>query len=205
MFATLLSSRSYEREWFEPDILCDDNFTEETPIPCFLNKEEHIKFIFTEEEIRTFKRNGMMSVIRNTPPSTLGYFRGECLVSTIEMPMRKGELNHMAYAEMTGRSNLRIPETDTYRIPIAVGYILVQEMIQEVEDSGGQLYSDGKARTFRSYIAPTYKCMAMYSPQWNGVPPEGENNDFEKMTDYFEPILTGYHIIHGFGIPVISY
>ena len=125
------SSRSVEKEWFEKDILCDDDFLEETPIPCFLNKEKHINFIFDEEEICTLKRNGMMSTIRNTPPSTLGYFRGECLISTIEISLSRGELDSIAYKEAITTNHIRIKETDMYKIPIAVGYVLIQESLKK--------------------------------------------------------------------------
>ena len=59
------------------------------------DREAHLKHLFTEEELRQFTRDGKIHILRNIPPSTLGYYKGECLVSINEPPMQKVDLEEI--------------------------------------------------------------------------------------------------------------
>ena len=87
--------RSDELRFRSPDIPSYYNFPSEyNPVPPVIlnNREAHLKHLFTSTELMRFQREGKMHILRNIPPSTLGYYKGKCLVSINEPPMTKVEL-----------------------------------------------------------------------------------------------------------------
>ena len=55
----------------------------------FNNREAHLKHLFTATELMRFQREGKMHILCNIPPSTLGYYKGEYLMSINEPPILK--------------------------------------------------------------------------------------------------------------------
>ena len=68
---------------------------EEKQVPPNLiqDREAHLCHHFTEDELRRFTREGKIHILRNIPPSTLGYYKGECLVLINEPPMHKVKID----------------------------------------------------------------------------------------------------------------
>ena len=82
-----------------------------------------------------------MHILRNIPQSTLGYFRGESLISINELEIDRAEMDHIAIQEMYEYEE---NGNDMLTLPIAVGYVLVKE--NKLEE---------KKRPFSTYIMPT--------------------------------------------------
>ena len=146
--------RSDEMRFRSPDIPSSYTITSEpSPVPPKIlnNREEHLKHLFTATELLRFQREGKMHILQNIPPSTLGYYKGECLVSINEPPMTKVELKAIAMRHPEtanwGRACQPIKTRTTF--PIAVGYTLVKEH-HELEA--------GKGRPFSTYILPSHHC-----------------------------------------------
>ena len=97
-----------------------------------------------------------MNILRNIPPSTLGYYKGECLVSINEPPMTEVEVESIALKNpKTANWVLACQPVKTRStIPIAVGYILVEEYHKMEEEKG---------RPFKSYILPSHHCSLFHS------------------------------------------
>ena len=85
-----------------------------------------------------------MKLLINTPPSTLGYKKDECLISWKCPPMTEAELKKIASRDRFGDSeeNMRTPN----QVNKAVGYTLVQEE------------RNNNKRKFNLYIVPTKEC-----------------------------------------------
>ena len=82
-----------------------------------------------------------MHILRNLPQSTLGYFRGELLVSIKKLEIDRAEMDHIAIHEMY---EYQRNGNNMLTLPIAVGYVLVKE--NKLEE---------KKRPFSTYIMPT--------------------------------------------------
>ena len=63
----------------------------------FDNKMDHINHVFNSEEVLCIKQNWRLLIMLNIPSITLGYFKGEYLVSMNEYPMTKGEILNLAH------------------------------------------------------------------------------------------------------------
>ena len=124
------------------------------------NKVAQLHKIMSPAERKEIRKSPKkMSLLMNTPPSTLGYNRKECIILLQCSPMTKEEVDKIAKADRYGDSdeNMQFPN----QVNIAVGYVLVQE-----ERSNNK-------RKFNSYIVPTRECSTA-SPlyrlgQWNLV------------------------------------
>ena len=107
-----------------------------------LNKRDKLlQHLFSPQELQAYQCRGKMHILKNIPPSTLGYFCGESLVSINELELDRAELDSIALEEMSKYSR---PGENIHNIPIAVGYVLVQE------NKLGE-----KKCPFSTYIMPT--------------------------------------------------
>ena len=113
-------------------------------------KLDKIKHVFENEEVRRIKRNGKLPILLNIPPSTLGYFKGECLVSIDKSPMTRNELLNIANKENYFKDKKTLSNRD--KGYIAMGHMLVEE--EELD----------KNRPFKSYIVPIKQCSPSFSP-----------------------------------------
>ena len=95
--------------------------------PNINNREKLLAHLFTPQELALFKSRGKMHILRNIQPSTLGYFCGEALVSITEPEVHRAELDCEARYECTHYSREDNPVANIIQVPIAVGYVLVQE------------------------------------------------------------------------------
>ena len=137
---------SYKDNLIEKDLLTSPALFE----GCLRQKLDQINYVFENEEVCRIKRNGKLPILLNIPPSTLGYFKGECLVSIDQSPMTRSELLNLATKETYFEDKKTLSNKD--KGYIAVGYMLVEE--DELD----------RNRPFKSYIVPIKQCSPSFSP-----------------------------------------
>lgn len=62
------------------------------PLEILINRETYLKHLFTEDEMRRFNCEGKMHIFCNILPSTLIYYKKECLMSINEPAISKIEM-----------------------------------------------------------------------------------------------------------------
>ena len=71
----MLSTRAIRRHYQENDLPFFKSNKLSFPQDINLNKRENlIKHLFKPQELQVYQQKGKMHILRNIPPSTLGYF-----------------------------------------------------------------------------------------------------------------------------------
>ena len=113
----MLCTREARRQYWEKDLpLFKSN---KKPFPENINpnnRDELINYLFKPKELQSYQQQGKMHILRNIPQSTLGYFRGELLVSINKLEIDRAEMDHIAIHEMydyqrNGNNMLTLPIT----------------------------------------------------------------------------------------------
>ena len=138
----MLCTREARRNYWEKDLPLFKSNKKPFPENIKLNnRDDLINHLFKPNELQSYQQQGKMHILQNIPQSTLGYFRGESLISINELEIDRAEMDHIAIQEMY---EFEENGNDVLTLPIAVGYVLVKE--NKLEE---------KERPFSTYIMPT--------------------------------------------------